>query len=212
MPPVSISDRPSTRRWPSMMTSLVWVEPTSTPPTSIGSPLRRHQGGRFTGSERLEVGVDPVLELGLRPDPRVDQVGFDKERRDVLDPGQVLAAVGHPRAHGPAALDGVIDDAVRFPITDRVGELVLAEEHVRHRAPAGNQQLLGEALQRPPDVQLEAQGEAAAGVGEVFRADEYSAPVLEQLQEAAEVGVAGRTDPVQAEALLGDGADTEPDL
>src|SRR4051794_9838610 len=100
MPPGSIRERPSTRRRPAMTTALVWVEPTSTPPTSMRSPLRPHQGGSLAGSERLEEGVDAVLELGLRPEPGIDQVGFDEEGRDVLGLGQVLPAVGHPGADG----------------------------------------------------------------------------------------------------------------
>src|SRR5579859_3898224 len=173
MPPVSISERPSTRRRSSMTTALVWVEPTSTPATSIASPLRRDQCGCLTGPEGLEEGVNPILELGLRPQPRVDEVGFDEERRHLPDAGEVLAAVGHPGADRPAALDGVIDDPVRLPVADRVGELILAEEHVRHRAPAGDEQLLGETLERPLDVELDALVEPSARVGEIFGVDEH---------------------------------------
>ncbi len=81
--PVSMSARPTIRRFSSMMTALVCVDPTSTPLRMPWlHPSQRWRSRRLKPAARrqaLEEGVDPVLQLRLGDDPLVHHVGLDEE-------------------------------------------------------------------------------------------------------------------------------------
>src|SRR5579859_2346504 len=84
--PVSTIARP-TSRVSSITTALVWVDPTSTPPTNISLTSPPAPG------QRLDKRVDPVLELRIRPHPRVHKVRLDEQPRNVEMGAQPLADV-----------------------------------------------------------------------------------------------------------------------
>jgi hypothetical protein len=148
-----------------------------------------------------------VLHLRLRDDAAVHHVRFDEQARHVALGHQRAPAVGESGRHRAAALDRVVDDAVDRELVDHLADHAVVEEHAVHRVAHAQERPLGEALERPLEVELEAAVGAAGGEPEVGRADEAPAPLGEQLVEAAEDRVAGHADEDQPVGLLGQRAD-----
>ena len=151
--------------------------------------------------EAFEERVDAVLELRFGDDALVHHVGLDEEARRAGRGHQGAPGVGQTGRHGPAALDGVEDDAVHGVGLEQRQQRAILEEHAVHRVAHADQRAFGEAAQRVGQVVLEVEVGAARREPQVRGVDEHAAPLREQLGEAAEDRIARHADEQQPVAF-----------
>src|SRR6266571_1596884 len=172
--------------------------------SSLSSPLFRRcmRGDELLVLERLEEGVDPVLELRLGVVARVLEVGLDEKRRYAELAREVVAHVPLPGGEEAAGLDRVDDQRVRFPLLDVTLDLLVARGD-RAVGEVLAEHLLGNGLEWPLGVVAEAPLPDAADGG-VRGGHGDGAPPGEEVAEVLVVRIRWRSLDDRAEALLGE--------
>src|SRR6187551_215036 len=114
--------RPRTFCWSSMTTAFVVVEPRSMPMKqrmrALLALMRDGRGGRALLLDHLEVALQPVLDVGGREVPRIDEVCLDERGRlagAFLDLAQDQKL---PGGEAVAALDRVDQQPVGLVLVD----------------------------------------------------------------------------------------------
>src|SRR5690554_4249888 len=130
--------RPRMFWFSSMTTALVVVEPRSMPMKQrMVAFLRLRRGERAALLlDHLEIALEPVLDVGGREVPRIDEVGLDERRRlagALLDFPQDQQLAGREAV---AALDRVDQQAVRLVLLHVLADHVDARRQVQVRVAA----------------------------------------------------------------------------